>query len=460
MTIGSDLTGTETSGLAHRVEVDKLILSNHLGQNVDIKAVFSDITLESSIFEPGIKGAVRVYDAHAMITRLPIIGQETLFLEFKTPGNFTKKGEYSVWKVADEEPDDKGGSTAYTLHFCSKEFVKNASQIVARSFTNTDDCHSIVDEIQSKSLVSSKKLKHGKSRMKDPNNVLVIPLYKPFEAIDMVVRRAYSGQSKSDYYLYFERHDFWYLGMLEDLIEEPINRRLTDQRPNRGDQLEPNVGVKTDTVYNYASTKFVDDNINANDYNRIIRLRINHRFDSLQKISNGMHDNEIVEYSINDKTVIGKNFDQLSQGKTVVAKKPSNTDEYLPTISLIDAGLAGTQGNYVSYVYKGPDQKSDAVRKPGGLNQHVRTSLNQMMINIVVPGDTSVDIGDVVTLNIPKFEGVLSTSEQDEQLSGKWLVGAIRDSIIVPDKHVMTMDLYRDGHNTSIGESVMFKEKT
>jgi hypothetical protein len=459
-----DLSSSENSGFAHVVEVTELTLTNHHGEKIDIRAVCTDANIESSIFEPGINGSLVMYDAHSMITRFPIIGEEVLNITYTTPGNVSKKGEYSIWKITDETPDDKGTSSTYRLHFCSPEFLQNAKFTIGKSYTNTDHCYSIVQNIQTEFLKSKKKLVIGKTPMKDPSKTIVIPLYKPFEAIDMILRRAYSGNiSDSSYYLYFERADSWQLKMLEELISDPINSRLNIEKSSQEllkDVISGTLSDKLDdSATVYASTRFQDDSFSAKDIRRIISLRLNSRFDSLTKIREGLYDNESVLYSVYDKTVKGKAFNRaVSPNGIIDGTLQMNTQKFISDYDVPDSGFAGTQSPKTFYAMSEPDDKTDALRKIGGPYQSTRVAMSQVQISIVVPGDTAVDLGDVVNVIIPKFESVLDESEKDDFLQGKYLVCAVRDSILFPDKHVMTLDLYRDSYASPISNSVLLKE--
>lgn len=464
-----DLNSSENSGFAHVVEVTEMTLTNHHGEKIDIRAVYTDINIESSVFEPGINGSIVMYDAHSMITRFPIIGEETLNITYATPGNPPKKGEYAVWKITDENPDDKGTSSTYRLHFCSPEFLQNAKFTIGKSYTNTDDCYKIVQSIQSEFLKSKKPLVIGSATMKDPSKTLVIPLYKPFEAIDMILRRAYSSNiDASNYYLYFERADSWQLKMLEELISDPINAKINVEKSSEQllqDVIDGSLSDKLDssaTVYVYASTRFQDDSFSAKDIRRIISLKLNSRFDTITKIREGLYDNETVTYSVHDKTVKGKVYNRNNSPAGVIdGTIQMNTSKFVSDFDVTDSGFAGTQSPKIFYVMSNADDKNDKndkLRKSGGSYQSTKVAMSQVQLSIVVPGDTAVDLGDVVTVIIPKFESVLDYSETDDFLQGKYLVCAIRDSILAPDKHVMTLDLYRDSYAAPIMNSVLLKE--
>ena len=462
-------------GLAGVVEVETLIISNHLGQNVDVRAVFTEIETTTSVFEPGIRGSVLIYDAQGLINRLPIVGEETLYLSFKTPGNEPKTGEFKVWKVTDETPDSKGLSSTYRLHFCGPEMFENARAPVAKSYVNTDDVAAIVTDILQQHLKSPKPLE-AVGTVRDPAKKLVIPTYRPFDAIDMLMRRAYSGDAtKSDWFLFFERWDKWVLRMYDSLVEQPINKRLNVRDGTPGDQFQGLAKDKIETWYVYQSDKYLMDSVRARDIRRVVNLTIESRFDSLAKIREGAYENEVVQYSIKDKALTSKVFKyQTNGGHPILAggddafddgvprddhmKANTNTDAFMAQYSNPTNGYAGSQASKVYYRLKDPEEKDGVVKKAGWIYRSARVLADQIRVTITVPGDTMVDAGDIVHLAIPRFDSIADEAQPDKFIYGKFIVGAVRDSILAPDKHAMTLDLYRDGYLTEISASELHED--
>lgn len=469
---GSDETSVDTRGVAHAVEIEKMIIQNHAGQNVDVRAMFSEYTSVSSLFEPGIHGSVTIHDAHSLLTRHPIVGEETLHVSFKTPGNEPKTHQFAIWRVTDETPDDKGTASVYTLHFCAKAMLRNASKVIAKSYTDTDDAKSILRSIAAEGLSiggDGDTLEFGDLPMKDPAKKLVVPMYRPLEAIDMVLRRAYSGdESKSDYYLFFERYDGWRVYMFDELVSNPINARQRNAGIISQEDLDisPDASVRSlETWYEYASIKYQEDSNTARDIRRVITMTIHGRFDTLSKIRMGAFENEVVTYSIVEKALASKNYKALRDEVRLIGGPPNsdsvndrggngkertNTTDFLGNYSTTETGFSGTQASRVFFRMKDPEEKDGVVKKSGWRYAAARTQLSQVQVTIVVPGDTMVDVGDVVHLSVPKFESVLERGEKDDFIYGRYVVGTIKDAIMSPDKHVMTLDLVRDAYASPI----------
>jgi len=465
-----DGTSSDERGIAHNVDVTKLELRNWAGETLDLKYVFTELTFKTSIFEYFISGTLTVYDAIGMLAKFPIVGEEHLDVSFETPDNGAKTGTFRVWKVTDEQPDRAGQSMVYTLHFCSPEVFRNAFSQIMRSYTTTDDAGSIIKDILTRDLQSGKL--YQPTEMKDPAKKLVIPNYSPFEAIDMLLRRGYKGvRGKSDYFLFWERHDGYYLRMFEDLVSQPVNKREqgapgTPGEPGTTPGQNPN---NQETWYAYASDKYVnkvgdEDSVQARDIRRIINYQVHSRFDTLQKIREGLYENETVLYSIMEKSITESVFKHERDGFLVLGGFGNGEDAKLNTQQFIgewasqETGYAYEQASKTILRQKDPEEKPNVVKKGGGMFQSVRVALSQMGLTITVPGDTMVDAGDLVRVVIPIFESVENKGEPDPMLSGKWIVGSVSESILAPDKHVMVLDLYRDAYWKDIGRSSLDDE--
>ncbi len=466
-------TSTDDRGIAHYVDLTKMDLIATNGQRASIMNLFADFTLNASIFDYLMSGWVVMYDAVGLVNRLPIVGEEMLEIEYATPGNNPKSMTFRIWKMTNENPDVMGQSSTYRLHFVSAEAFQNASSIVGKSFTNTDDSASILKTVLTDYLKSSKPF--STTTMKDPAKRLVIPNYRPLDAIDMLLRRGYAGnQSKSDYFLFFERSDGFYLRMIDDLVAQPINMKDQGQgTPNPGDVGgTPNTPVTDiETYYVYASDKYTidegrkSDSTLGKDIRRIVTYEGHTRFDSLQKIREGLYENEHIRFSIMKKKLesvvykfqqkkllfLGDAPGPITETSKGFGNEPMNTDAFVGEFNHPITTYAGESASMTIYRLIDPEEKEGVVKKAGGLYQSVRTALTQVQISITVPGDTMVDVGDIVYLQIPRFDSTNTQQAPDKFLCGKYIIGNLRDTILSPDRHMMVLDLFRDSFGKQPG---------
>ena len=416
---------SDDTGIAHNIEIKRITIFNHMNESVDLKEIFLEMNLYNSVFEPAIYGDIILVDSHSLLTRLPIIGEERIEIEFNTPGNDIKLFKGVVYTVKEIAPDAKGAKSSYVLNFCSEEILQNFAVHVAKSYKNTLNAEQIVEDILKTYLGSDKPLFIDPCR--DPQKILIIPYLRPYDAIDFLKNRVKSADEDTcDYFEFFERFDGIYFKNLPGIISSPLN--------------------KEEHVYYYMSGKYVGQRDAGIDIRRIINLKINSKFDTINKINEGLFSNEAFEYSFDDKMIYSQPK-TYKDSRPFLGKERMNTTGY--TDNFIQVIAKGLSGNMTTFKERRTDQNFNFV-KPAGLYMMSRIALSQISLTITVPGDTTVDIGDVISLDIPEFDAHATEVQADQHLSGRYLICSIRNTFLTPDKHVMQMDLYKDGFNQPI----------
>jgi hypothetical protein len=417
-------TSNYDHGLAHNVEIKTVRITNHAGEKVDVKEIFIEMNIFNSIFESNIYGNILLTDTHSILTRLPIIGEETIEIEYNTPGNVTKNFKGVIYNVRDIIPDGKGAKSSYVLNFCSEEALANAATYVAKSYRNTLTADEIVKDVLKTYLQSDKTI--NVDACMDPAKVLCIPYLRPYDAIEFLQKRVKSKDTEEDFFLFFERFDGVYFKNFAGIISSPLN--------------------KEDNYYIYISDKFGNQRDAGLDMRRILSLKINSKFDTIQKIYEGMLNNESFEYSFDDKYVYS-NVTSYKDVNPYIANEKMNTKDFIEKYSRGEA--MGLSGNMTSFKERRVDQNFNFV-KPTGKHLINKLMLNQISITITVPGDSTVDVGDIITLKVPEFTSDEGEVKDDPHLSGRYIIGSVRNIFLSPDKHSMQIDLYKDGFNEKI----------
>lgn len=421
----TDISTTSSTdiGIAHNVEISYIKLTNWAGEKIDIREIFIEMNIMNSIFENCIFGTILLVDANSLLTRFPIIGEETIEIQFNTPGNIKKNFTGAIWNVEDITPSDNGSKSTYVLKFISKEALTNKGTFVSKSYTNTLTAEEIVKDVMTTYLNTTKTL--NVDACIEPKKTLIIPYMRPYEAIDFLKNRVKAKDSDEDYFLFFERFDGIYFKNFSGIISSPLN--------------------KANNEYYYMSNKFGNQGAQGLDMKRIISLKINSKFDTIQKIEMGMLQNEAFEYSFDDKRHYS-NVTSYSQVSPYIANKRMNTSNFIDKYARGDA--QGLDGNITSFKERRVDQNF-FFQKPAGSHLINRLTLAQISLTITIPGDSTVDVGDVITVHVPEFTADDSVTD-DPHLSGRYIIGSVRNTFVVPDKHVMQLDLYRDGFSNEI----------
>ena len=112
-------------------------LSNYDGtKKVDIGDLVTGIEIKEDISQINIQGFVTILDSVNLIDDLPIIGEETLTLEFEDFFEGVTKYEFHVSGVDTLGTNNTGTFQAYVLRLQSKDFIKSESIEISQSFKN------------------------------------------------------------------------------------------------------------------------------------------------------------------------------------------------------------------------------------------------------------------------------------------------------------------------------------
>ena len=105
-----------------------------------------------------------------------------------------------IYKLTNKQQINEGTQT-YTLHFCSREFLRNLRTKVSESFTGRIDqmVYKILDD--ENYLDSRQTLFYQKTRNQDK---ITIPNIAPFKAIEMLSKRRWQTTVKSAGYLFYQ----------------------------------------------------------------------------------------------------------------------------------------------------------------------------------------------------------------------------------------------------------------
>lgn len=189
-----------------------LSISNFDGsQSTSLGGTVLEMRIIEDLFCSVVKGSMRIREGIGLFTGFPLVGEETLNVDFQifqddAAPHYKKK--FAVYHVSDFEWDkiSKAQGYVYSLDFCSKELFKSestsinfgykdvsASQIVADIYTN----HMMTDPTKSMLIEKTAKAQN-----------IVFPSITPIQAINMVSTYADSAESNgNNYYLFYEDKD-------------------------------------------------------------------------------------------------------------------------------------------------------------------------------------------------------------------------------------------------------------
>ena len=354
-------------------------------------ADFTDSLVKSvvyeSMFTPNCMAEITVLDTQDILGNLIVSGDETVTYSFNAPGTPTATYIMGIDKIVMEPFDGSQKAKQYTLHCVGKETFTSMSTYVQKSY-NTDIA-SIIKDIHTTFLQS------GKNLLTEPTQgiqYIIIPNLKPFEAIDMVRRRATSMTNQSSTFLYFENYLGHNFKTIEGLMQGGV-------------------------VKNFIHSDGLGSSIFLNNYNQIIDYDVPQMISSTQRIDLGTIVQRTAQYDIRTRSYTTKD-QQINPG--VFANPGSGWN------SSFFKEVYGKTYNLFSFLsFDSASRPDTGLASSSPLQMAYIGNLMQTYITLQVYGDTTVKAGDLINAAIPQSIDTTGMRQLDPLISGNYLVSRI-----------------------------------
>lgn len=441
--------------------INKLKLKSlSTGEIMDIIPIVKEFSLYESLDHYPTMDIV-IEDALSLITTFPIIGEEVIQVDLSIPDiAFVKhiETEFRVVGVTDFYRGKQTRNSVYILRCISKETFKDLISRVRKAYPDQSVSNMVKSVYEDylkdeySSGMSSPEIIVSES---DDNRTIVIPSMRPIEAIKFLSREAKSDSYAPSNYILFKTFDNFYFKTFEEIINgtelgslggiglevytgsyvknspdpknpnniqknwsvkssgNPDYSKLEDsQLLDRLEKLEQNKNksaseqisdILGETFTNVGGVERSQNSGKPIDWQQMIDYRIHTIFDLEKSIPAGAFDNTV--YSINP-SIQYLNKEVFSYTEDNGKLKRISTDESASLI-LKDGTLSTLKGDSsISYIPTDfgsqigqYDPKKDflhLLKASNGL-------LSQIVVDVVLYGDTDRRIGETIALNFPEF---------------------------------------------------------
>jgi hypothetical protein len=364
------------------VQINSCVINSPRG-SLDLTQSFLSSRVYESIFTQNNICEIDVFDTDDAISQLPILGDETINFSFNPPGISPVNYTFALDKaeLIDITGTQKGKQ--YILHGVGQETLQSKANYIQKSY-NTD-ISSIIQDIHTTFLKATTALI---TEATDGVQKLIIPNLKPFDAIDMVRRRAVSSSNPSSTFLYFEN-------------AQGHNFKTIEGMANAG------------TVKTFVHGDGIGSSIFNNTYNNIIGYSVPQIVSSTQRIAMGGLNQQVATYDHRTRQYVSNPI-QLALGSM-------NSGAF-------KAAYGATAGLFSMIPW-------DSLLSPTNITTSTPqqlaylSNMMQCYINLKVNGDTTVMAGSTITLNIPEAITTTGTQALDPLISGDYLVSGINRNI-------------------------------
>jgi len=376
----------------------KAIIITSSGIEIPIENNIVSLNLYEDCQRNAISGEVLIQDAADFIGMGPIIGQEYFLLKINTP-SFKSEGDIidftkNVFVINSIENRIGVGNNVnvYLLSFTTSELVKNQRTRVSESLSGTysDIVENMLNRVNCQKQIFIEPT-NGVKRIVAPN-------ISPFQVISMALKQSTSSLSDnlSPSYMFYETFKGYHFRTLSSMYSQPIAQTYTSyiigpQAGNVETQLGNIIGYEiienSDSLFNFTTGVYGSKLIVHNIYSKSFNEYQYNYFDNFSKEKHITSYHDKKQFPIFSDVSIEKDGSRSSDF-------PSRT--YLTSIS---KGETDTNNTTIDGTepFAAPDQENSIQERASTMNQLEKG----LLLNIVTHGNTSVNAGDVVKLDIP-----------------------------------------------------------
>ena len=383
----------------------ELKIINALGVAIDIDNVFEEINIYEDMFSNVINGDILINDSNSIINRLQIHGNEFLSIIFQTPSLKKYEKVFRIYKVSNLNLRATSNAN-YRLHFCSEEFFINQQYFISKSFKETRLSDVVKSIARNYLRISDTKLPNDmiepSTLLTSPEkNPLIIPNMRPFEAINWVSSFTLSTYDMSPGFFFYENSDGYNFKSFSSIYNMPSKKTI---------YYSPKNEVETETV--------------GSKHDKLDEMEFKQLFDMLDSMNNGAFGSTIKKVDFLNRTVETENFN-LSQ------KTFKLLNNYLP-YNYAKNRLGDSVNQSSAFIRMFPKFQGDLVSKWLLVRASRIALLNSTKLHVDIPGDSSLSIGDIITLSIPQNTSETDTRniKIDMMMSGRYLITGLRHQLL------------------------------
>ena len=411
----------------HDFKLRKLTLTNFDGsEQVDLRRIYGEFNIYEDMLDNTLKGDLVLTESLDYIQLLPIIGEETLDIEvaLNDQQDDVIKLSFRVYEVSDLQRDETQRTSTYMLSFVSPEYFTDLTTTVNRAY-DTKLVSFMADNLYRNYLKSPKTF-----TIEPTQNLqkLVINGLSPFEAMEFIASRAQSGKNKASNYMFFEDHNGFHFQTIENFLRKDPKETYF----YRAQLHTQGLGAKPQ-----------DPNVPKNAFT-VLSFKVVNKFDILSNFSDGMYASDITIHDIVRKKLITRSytynddFDKLqhidneADGSKLKGKRFTSAESsYLTANSSFGITMAGEvdHGTLQHITIREPNIATRRHEEYLLLRNALTAQLSNIVLDIVIPGDTNRVPGDVIEFRIPS---AMSTDDahdgpkEDIYLTGNYIIMSVR----------------------------------
>jgi hypothetical protein len=400
------------NNFAGKVVIQQAQIYNTLGTNSILNNLLS-VDIFEDIYTPYVYCEILIIDYNKLASSLPLIGEETLLIDFKTENGYTISYRFYLYQQDNGAIVTNNKAQGYSLHGVTTERAFDSAKTVSRSYKETYAriAGQIYDDFIKKDTGKEFNFEPSKSIAR-----YIPPQISPLKAIEYCRKRAVPANNVYSPYTFFRNSRGYNFISFNSLF-----------------QMAGNSSENVKHTFGYPSPDpTADDNANiggSSVRSDIISFEPQNKYNSVNKIDRGTYNTASYSFDLTTKQFVLRKEFNLSENKSkfqLGSVGEFNTNNFLQTFNNTrcyveyrptDFGieLEGTQTDFLP----------DAV---GEMNSYVGL-FGQQEVRMLLYGDSNLTSGQTITVAIYKPTDQDKVPKIDDTLSGTYLISRIRHNI-------------------------------
>ena len=435
-------------------DLKNIFLHNHFGEVIDIRNLVQELNIYESIYKNALTGSVVIIDAQNLIAKLEIQGTERISFKLSTPGAIDDRSiinasestghPFHVYKITDRK-QLAPGTLLYTLHFGSREFMRNLRTKVSQAYDGRLDM-SVLNILTDENYLDSKK-----EMTYEPcgnSDKVVVPNIRPFDAINMIASKSLPEKSSGVGYYFYETTKGFHFRSWDNMIS--VNGQHTRDTKQQFYYMPLNI-----------TDKNIEDKIN-HDYKAVESYRfINNFHDVAANTVGGTYGHRVISYNLFDKSFEQDDYNyhyDFNFSKHTETAGRNRSEKYAIAESFVDeddltvsdypesrVSLQSTTKflhNEDKGAVYGLDVLQDGKLTGKRIAQQAQV-VQGTVLKLVVKGQSYLEAGDLIEFKLRSIDEKNPDGEEDPQYAGKYVITKIRHQIS-PEKYMMVLECTKD----------------
>lgn len=407
------MSSSKSAGLL-LIEGKEILLYRSQEDKLNIFNMVVEFNFYQDIFSPFLTGSLVIIDALGLISEAKFDGAEKVTMEVYNeydPSGKKYKLTFNVSGITNRAMENYKTNT-YILHLVSTEAIIDANIALSKKYSGNPE--TIIKTILTNELGSNKPF------ISEPTKYpteMIPAQWTPFYTANWLASRSISSVNDNASYFFFETFDgFTFTSLQGDTTKIPYITYKARAPNMSSSSLESNL------LYNLTTP---------------IDFKVKESSNVLDNVANGMFNSTLYTKDLIKNEYVRKDFDfvtDFNSTKKLNGKLPFKTI------------FKGSGVTAVGYNHSTAHTLDDANRQLNWYQKRLSTleQINITSIQLTVPGLFSLQAGFKVYLEVPKVIRDSNGNILDKQLSGVYVITALRH--ICPDKntHHMVLELIKD----------------